>query len=50
MVRGREGFIPKCFYEEYTYITNGNKTSLVVDTIKVDNDLYKYLYDDLLSK
>ena len=31
----------------YTYITNGNRTSLLVDTIEIDNNKYKYDYDKL---
>ena len=32
---------------EYTYITNGNKTSLMIKTITVGSDVYKYNYDKL---
>ena len=31
---------------EYTYKSNGKKTSLIIDTIKVGDELYKYHYDD----
>ena len=31
----------------YTYITNGNRTSLLVDTIEINNNKYKYDYDKL---
>lgn len=34
---------------EYTYKTNGDKTSLVVDTVKINDDVYKYTYDNLYN-
>lgn len=40
--RNINGNIP----EYFTYKGNGNKTSLVVDTMKIGEDIYKYLYDD----
>ncbi len=35
--------------QEFTYITQGNKTSNIVDSVKVNNDLYKYKYDKLYN-
>lgn len=43
--RNINGHIP----EYFTYKRNGNKTSLIVDTMKIDNDTYKYYYDDLYN-
>ena len=34
---------------EYTYITNGNKTSTVLNSMKINNDLYEYYYDNLYN-
>ena len=34
---------------EYTYITNGNKTSTVLKSMKINNDLYEYYYDHLYN-
>ena len=34
---------------EYTYFTNGNKTSLILKSIKVDKDTYNYEYDSLYN-
>lgn len=34
---------------EYTYITNGNKTSTVLKSMKINNDLYEYNYDNLYN-
>lgn len=34
---------------EYTYITNGNKTSTVLKSMKINNDLYEYEYDNLYN-
>ena len=34
---------------EYTYITNGNKTSTVLKSMKINNDLYEYAYDHLYN-
>ena len=34
---------------EYTYITNGNKTSTVLKSMKINNDLYEYYYDNLYN-
>ena len=34
---------------EYTYITNGNKTSTVLKSMKINNDLYEYIYDNLYN-
>lgn len=31
----------------YKYVTNGNRTSLLVDTIEINNNKYKYDYDKL---
>ena len=33
----------------YKYVTNGNKTSLIVNEIKINNDIYKYHYDKLYN-
>ena len=34
---------------DYEYMSNGNKTSLVINKITIDNDTYKYHYDDLYN-
>ena len=34
---------------EYYYKTIGNKTSLILDSIKIDNDTYRYEYDHLYN-
>lgn len=34
---------------EYTYKSNGKKTSLIIDTIKIGGELYKYYYDDVYN-
>ena len=34
---------------EYTYKKNGDRTSLIIDTIKIGNDIYKYSYDNLYN-
>ncbi len=33
----------------YDYYSNGNKTSLILKSMKIENDLYEYLYDDLYN-
>ncbi len=38
-----------CIPEYFTYKRNGEKTSLVVDTMKIGEDVYKYIYDDLYN-
>ena len=43
--RNINGNIP----EYFTYKRNGNKTSLIVETMKIGNDTFKYLYDDLYN-
>ncbi len=34
---------------EYTYYQRGNNTSLILKSIKIDNELYEYTYDDLYN-
>lgn len=34
---------------EYTYYTNGNKTSLILKSMKIEDDLYEYYYDDVYN-
>ena len=34
---------------EYSYITNGLKTSCIISELKINNDIYKYIYDDLYN-
>ncbi len=34
---------------EYEYYKNGNKTSLVLKSMKIDNDLYEYIYDAIYN-
>ena len=34
---------------EYTYYGRGNKTSLIVKSVKIDDDLYEYKYDNLYN-
>ncbi len=34
---------------EFTYKKNGNKTSVILDTMKIENDTYKYIYDNLYN-
>lgn len=34
---------------EYTYYTNGNKTSFVLKSMKIDDELYEYYYDDVYN-
>lgn len=31
---------------KYTYVSNGNKTSLIVSTFSIGQDTFKYIYDD----
>lgn len=31
---------------EYKYYTNGNKTSLILKSMKIENELYEYIYDN----
>lgn len=38
-----------CIPEYFTYKRNGDKTSLIVDTMKIANDTFKYIYDDLYN-
>ena len=33
----------------YTYITNGDRTSLIINTYTIGNDTYKYEYDELYN-
>lgn len=33
----------------YRYLTNGNKTSFIVDSVINNNDIYKYHYDELFN-
>lgn len=33
----------------YDYYSNGNKTSLIVKSISIDNDLYEYKYDNIYN-
>ena len=35
------------FNTNYTYVTNGNRTSLIIDSIENNNDKYNYIYDSL---
>ena len=39
--------INNSYNTDYTYITNGKRTSLLVKTLKNNNDIYKYKYDKL---
>lgn len=34
---------------KYEYVTNGVKTSVVLDSLKIGNDIYKYTYDKLYN-
>ena len=34
---------------EYTYYTNGNKTSFVLKSMKIEDELYEYYYDDVYN-
>ena len=34
---------------EYEYYSNGNKTSMILKSMKIDNDLYEYIYDELYN-
>ncbi len=34
---------------EYEYYSNGNKTSLILKSIKINEDVYEYLYDNLYN-
>ncbi len=34
---------------EYEYYSNGNKTSMILKSMKIDNDLYEYVYDELYN-
>ena len=36
-----------CFNTNYSYKTNGNRTSLIIDSIENNNDKYNYIYDSL---
>lgn len=35
------------YITKYSYVTNGNRTSDLIDTIEENNDIYKYKYDKL---
>lgn len=39
--------INNSFNTTYTYLQNGNRTSLIIESIKNGNDEYKYVYDKL---
>ena len=34
---------------EYEYYQNGNKTSLILKSMKIDSDLYEYIYDGIYN-
>ena len=34
---------------EYEYYSNGNKTSFVLKSMKIENDFYEYVYDEVYN-